>query len=286
MAKAKKTRAENDKRTNDILLGPLERPALAFLAKHMPKWVSSDMLTVVGLLGSILAGVSYAMVGRGTSAEGSPWLWLASLGFVINWFGDSLDGTLARYRNLSRPNYGYYVDHAVDGITSLLIFTGIGLSGMVNFEIALIALSCWLLLMLQVFLKTHVTGVFEMTSIKLGPTEVRLIAIILNTVVFFVGAGKTLFEVSVASRLIPVNIGTLVLAFFALVFLLYYIYQIIQTGSQLAKEDGEALLRRQLEAKKATENGTHQLTKAQKKAEKKAKKQANSIQDGSSGVTI
>lgn len=286
MAKAKKTRAENDKRTNDILLGPLERPALAFLAKHMPKWVSSDMLTVVGLLGSILAGVSYAMVGRGTSAEGSPWLWLASLGFVINWFGDSLDGTLARYRNLSRPNYGYYVDHAVDGITSLLIFTGIGLSGMVNFEIALIALSCWLLLMLQVFLKTHVTGVFEMTSIKLGPTEVRLIAIILNTVVFFVGAGKDLFTVTVASRLIPVNIGTLVLAFFALVFLLYYIYQIVQTGSQLAKEDGEALIRRQLEAKKATENGTHQLTKAQKKAEKKAKKQANSIQDGSSGVTI
>lgn len=286
MAKAKKTRAENDKRTNDILLGPLERPALAFLAKHMPKWVSSDMLTVVGLLGSILAGVSYAMVGRGTSAEGSPWLWLASLGFVINWFGDSLDGTLARYRNLSRPNYGYYVDHAVDGITSLLIFTGIGLSGMVNFEIALIALSCWLLLMLQVFLKTHVTGVFEMTSIKLGPTEVRLIAIILNTVVFFVGAGKDLFTVTVASRLIPVNIGTLVLAFFALVFLLYYIYQIVQTGSQLAKEDGEALIRRQLEAKKATEDGSHQLTKAQKKAEKKAKKQANSIQDGSSGVTI
>ena len=277
---AKKIRAEKDKRTNDILLGPLERPALAFFAKHMPKWVNSDMLTVLGLFGSVLAAVAYALVGRGT-VKGNPWLMVASLGFVINWFGDSLDGTLARYRNMSRPNYGYYTDHAIDGITSLLIFGGIGLSGVARFDVAMVALSCWLLLMLQVFLKTHATGVFEMTSIKIDPTEVRVLAIILNTVVFFVGSGSSLFNVKIASQIIPVSIGTLVLAVFAVLFLLYFIYQVIQTGNQLAYEDGEALKRRQLE-----QNADRKLTKAEKKVAKKAKKHANGVQDGSSGVII
>ena len=262
---AKKIRAEKDKRTNDILLGPLERPALAFFAKHMPKWVNSDMLTVLGLFGSVLAAVAYALVGRGT-VKGNTWLWVASLGFVINWFGDSLDGTLARYRNMSRPNYGYYTDHAIDGITSLLIFGGIGLSGVARFDVAMVALSCWLLLMLQVFLKTHATGVFEMTSIKIGPTEVRVLAIILNTVVFFVGSGSSLFNVKIASQIIPVSIGTLVLAVFAVLFLLYFIYQVIQTGNQLAYEDGEALKLRQLE-----ESMGRKLTKQEKRAAKRAK---------------
>lgn len=242
---AKKIRTEKDVRTNDILLGPLERPALAFFARHMPKWVNSDMLTVLGLLGSVLAAVAYAVVGTG-EVKSNPWLFVASLGFVINWFGDSLDGTLARYRNVSRPNYGYYTDHAIDGITTLLVFGGIGLSGIARFDVSLIAMCAWLLLMMQVFLKTHATGIFEMTSVKIGPTEMRLIIIILNTVVYFVGAGGALFEVTLASQVIPVNTGTLVLAIFAVLFLGYYIYQVITTGSQLAYEDGEALKRRQL----------------------------------------
>ena len=277
---SKKIRTEKDKRTNDILLGPLERPALAFFARHMPKWVNSDMLTVLGLLGSVLAAVSYALVGTG-EVKANPWLFVASLGFVINWFGDSLDGTLARYRNMSRPNYGYYTDHAIDGITTLLVFVGIGLSGMARLDVTLIALSGWLLLMLQVYLKTHATGVFEMTSIKIGPTEMRLVIIILNTVLFYVGAGDDLFTVTIASQVIPVNLGTLVLGVFAILFLLYYIYQVITTGSKLAYEDGEALKRRQL-----GETGDHKLTKAEKKAAKKAKKHANSVQSGSSGVAI
>lgn len=281
---ARKVRTEKDKRTNDILLGPLERPALAFFAKNMPKWVNSDMLTVLGLLGSVLSAVAYAMSGLGI-LKGNPWLMVASLGFVINWFGDSLDGTLARYRNMSRPNYGYYTDHAIDGITTLLVFVGIGLSGMARFDVTLIALSGWLLLMLQVYLKTHATGVFEMTSIKIGPTEMRLVIIALNTVVFFVGAGGSLFDVTIATQVIPVNLGTLVLGVFAILFVLYYIYQVITTGSKLAYEDGEALKRRQLEEQNAA--GTdRKLTKAEKKAAKKEKRHAKSIQDNSSGVTI
>jgi len=206
---------------------------------------------------------------------------VASLGFVINWFGDSLDGTLARYRNMSRPNYGYYTDHAIDGITTLLVFVGIGLSGIARFDVSLIALCGWLLLMLQVYLKTHATGVFEMTSIKIGPTEMRLVIIALNTVVYFLGAGGSLFELTLASQVIPVNLGTLVLGIFSILFILYYIYQVITTGGQLAIEDGEALKRRQLE-----QNADRKLTKAEKKVAKKAKKHANGVQDGSSGVII
>ncbi len=281
---AKKIRTENDKRTNDILLGPLERPALAFFARNMPKWVNSDMLTVLGLLGSVLAAVAYALVGL-TTVKSNPWLFVASLGFVINWFGDSLDGSLARYRNMSRPNYGYYIDHAIDGITTLLVFVGIGLSGMARFDVTLIALCGWLLLMLQVSLKTHATGVFEMTSIKIGPTEMRLVIIALNTVVYFVGAGSSLFDVTIASQVILVNLGTLVLGVFAVLFVLYFIYQVITTGSQLAYEDGEALKRRQMEERNPAQ-ADRKLSKAGKKAAKKEKNHTKHIHDNSSEVTI
>lgn len=251
-----------DKRTNDILLGPLERPALQFFARNMPPWVNSDMLTVLGLLGSILAGFAYVMVGRG-EIKGNPWLFVASLGFIINWFGDSLDGTLARYRHHERPNYGYYTDHAIDGITSLLLFGGIGLSGIARFDICMIALACWLLLMIQVYLKTHVTGTFEMTSIGIGPTEVRLMAIILNTTMFFTGIGGSIWQPTIEGQVIDMTIGSIIIAILAVLFLLYYIYQVTSTAIILAAHDEERLIRRrEKEARKAE--------KARLKAEKKA----------------
>ncbi|MGI6259263.1 MAG: CDP-alcohol phosphatidyltransferase family protein [Anaerolineaceae bacterium] len=259
-----------DKRTNDILLGPLERPALQFFARNMPAWVNSDMLTVLGLLGSILASIAYVMVGRG-EIKGNPWLFVASLGFVINWFGDSLDGTLARYRRHERPNYGYYTDHAIDGITSLLLFGGIGLSGIARFDISMIALSCWLLLMIQVYLKTHVTGTFEMTSIGIGPTEVRLMAIILNTTLFFTGIGGYIWNPTIKGQVIGMTIGSIIIALLAVIFLIYYIYQVTRTAIILAAQDEERLIRRrEKEARKAE--------KARLKAEKKAAKEKENHQ--------
>lgn len=257
--------AKLDKRTNDILLGPLERPALQFFARNMPAWVNSDMLTVLGLIGSLLAGFSYSMIGRG-EVKGNPWLFVASLGFIINWFGDSLDGTLARYRKHERPNYGYYTDHAIDGITSLIIFGGIGLSGIVRFDIAMLALCGWLLLMIQVYLKTHVTGVFEMTSIGVGPTEVRLLAIILNTVLYFTGIGGTIWPLQINKVAYDLNIGSIVVAVLAIAFLVYYSYQVLRTAIILAASDEARLVKRkEKEARKAEKA----LIKSQKKAEKK-----------------
>ncbi|MDY0125492.1 MAG: CDP-alcohol phosphatidyltransferase family protein [Anaerolineaceae bacterium] len=256
---------KNDKRTNDILLGPLERPALQFFARNMPGWVNSDMLTVLGLLGSVLAGVAYAMVGMG-EIKGNPWLFVASLGFFINWFGDSLDGTLARFRHHERPNYGFYTDHAIDGITALIIFTAIGLSGIARLDISIFALACWLLLMIQVYLKTHVTGTFEMTSIGVGPTEVRLFVMLLNTVLFFTGIGGYIWTVTIKGIEYGFTIGSIIVLSAALLFLGYFIYQVMRTAITLAAQDEARLVKRLAkEARKAE--------KTEQKAAKKMRKQ-------------
>src|SRR5574339_773072 len=169
-------------RVNDILLGPLERPTLHWLAAHMPAWVTPDTCTVIGTLGALLTLVSY-----GLSNISPSYLWLASLGFLVNWFGDSLDGTLARYRHIERPRYVYYIDHTMDIVCQVMIFLGLGLTPYVSFNIACLALISYLLLSALVFLRTHVAGEFKISYGKLGPTESRVIAVLLNVVMFFFG---------------------------------------------------------------------------------------------------
>lgn len=170
------------KRVNVILLGPLERPALRWLAAHMPAWVNPDILTGVGILGSVVIFFSYWLTNVNAN-----FLWLASLGLVINWFGDSLDGTLARYRKIERPKYGFFVDHTVDAMSTLLVVFGLGLSPYVKFEIACLALVSYLLMSVLVYIRTYVDGVFKISYGRFGPTEVRLIIVIANTVIYFVG---------------------------------------------------------------------------------------------------
>jgi len=176
------TDTKSHRRVNDILLGPLERPALRWLAAHMPAWVNPDILTGVGILGSVVTFFSYWLTNINAN-----FLWLASLGLVINWFGDSLDGTLARYRKIERPKYGFFVDHTVDAMSTPLVVFGLGLSPYVRFEIACLALISYLLMSVLVYIRTYVEGVFKISYGKFGPTEVRLIVIIANTVIYFVG---------------------------------------------------------------------------------------------------
>jgi len=170
------------RRINEILLAPLERPALQWLAAHLPEWVSPDVLTVIGIIGAIMIFVSYWLTGIDRN-----FLWLVNLGFVINWFGDSLDGTVARHRNIQRPTYGFFVDHTVDALSEVLVFVGLGLSPYVNLEVACLALVGYLLMSVLVYVRTYVDGVFKISYAKIGPTEMRLIAMIANTVVYFVG---------------------------------------------------------------------------------------------------
>lgn len=173
---------KSHKRVNDILLGPLERPALRWMAAHTPAWITPDIMTGIGVIGGIIILLGYL----GTNQ--SPYfLWLASFGFVVNWVGDSLDGTLARHRKIERPRYGFFIDHTVDALIEVMVFLGLGLSPYVSFNIACLALIGYLLVSVLVYVRTCVAGVFVISYGKLGPTEARLIAILANTLIFFVG---------------------------------------------------------------------------------------------------
>jgi len=167
---------ENAVRIQTSILNAAEKKALIWLAERQPKWVNSDMMTCLGTIGAIVIALGYALV-----PENPAYLWLSSLGFVINWYGDSLDGTLARVRKCQRPLYGYYLDHTMDAVNELIIFVGLGLSGLMDFSLALLILVVYLMLTINVSINAHLKQEFRLTYLKLGPTEFRILAIVLNT---------------------------------------------------------------------------------------------------------
>ena len=198
------------RRINNIILGPLERPALQWLAAHMPVWVTPDLCTAVGVIGALVTAISY-----GLSNYHPAFLWLASLGFVINWFGDSMDGTLARYRRIERPLYGYFVDHTTDMVCQLMIGIGLGVSPYVSFDVAMLMVLAYVMLSGLVFLRTYVAGEFKISYGGLGPTESRVVAVFLNTAMFFAGVQKlTFFQVTISVYDIAIAVIGLLLFWF------------------------------------------------------------------------
>lgn len=182
------SKIESHKRVHNMLLGPLEKPLLQWFCARMPLWVNSDILTVVGIFGSVLIFFSYWLTHNDKN-----FLWLASLGFFINWFGDSLDGTLARYRKVERPKYGFFIDHTVDSFSTVLIFIGLGLSPYVRLEIAALAGIAYLLMSVLAYVSAFVSGKFKISYARIGPTEMRVIAVLANTTIFFLGNPKINF---------------------------------------------------------------------------------------------
>src|SRR5579862_3693853 len=126
---------KNATRVQVSLLTSAEKRALAWFAAHMPAWVGSDHLTVLGFAAQLMVGASYAL-----ARYDRRWLLWGILFLVLNWFGDSLDGTVARFRNRQRPRYGFYVDHVIDAIGSAVLMTGLALSGFMTPIIALATL--------------------------------------------------------------------------------------------------------------------------------------------------
>ena len=163
-------------RIQTSVLNAAEKKVLVWLAQRQPRWMTSDILTYIGTFGAIVIAAGYVL-----SAWNPAFLWISSMGFVINWYGDSLDGTLARVRNLQRPVYGYYLDHTIDAINEVIIFVGVGLSGLIHLEIALLALVMYLLMTINVSINAHLKKEFRLTYAKMGPTELRIIMIIINT---------------------------------------------------------------------------------------------------------
>lgn len=165
-----------------------EKRALAWLAARMPAWVGSDHLTVLGFLAQIMVGVSYAL-----SRYDRRWLLWGVLFLAINWFGDSLDGTVARFRNRQRPRFGFYVDHVIDAIGSTVLMTGLALSGYMSPLIALALLVTFLLLAIEVYLATYTIGSFHLSFFNLGPTELRIILAVGNIALYVRGPWARIF---------------------------------------------------------------------------------------------
>ena len=158
-------------------LAPLEKRALVWLAQRMPPAVNSDHLTLLGLISLLAAGLCYWY------ARYQPLALAAVVFFLIaNWFGDSLDGTLARVRNRQRPRYGFYVDHVVDMFGTLFLLGGLGLSGYMSPWIAVALIVAYFMLSIEVYLATYTIGTFHLSFWKFSPTELRVLLAIGNLV--------------------------------------------------------------------------------------------------------
>ena len=196
------------------LTAAVEKKALLWLAARMPAGVNSDHLTALGLLAMLLAGIFYALSGRAS------WLLhLVNLALVVNWFGDSLDGTLARVRNRSRPRYGFYVDHLVDAFGALFLLAGLALSGLMSERVAAALLIVYYLLSINIYLSTYALGVFKISFGALGGTELRILLILGNLIVLRIpqvtigGESYRLFDVAGGLSAIVLAIVTIRSAF-------------------------------------------------------------------------
>ena len=158
-----------------FVLARLERRVLIWLAARLPAGMMPDHLTLIGILGATMVGAGYMLSNRNED-----WLLLAIGGLAVNWFGDSLDGTLARYRRIERPRYGFSLDHLTDAYSTIVIGVGLGLSPYMLLAVGMAIVIAYLVLSINVYLETHVFGRFEAAYGALGPTEIRILLIVLN----------------------------------------------------------------------------------------------------------
>ncbi|MDH4139275.1 MAG: CDP-alcohol phosphatidyltransferase family protein [Coriobacteriia bacterium] len=181
----------DQKRVLRTITDPVEKPTLIWMAERLPAWVTPDILTTIGLLGSAIVFAGYAL------SRVSPWwLWFSTFGLVVNWFGDSTDGTLARVRHTERPRYGFFIDHTMDVVSEGLIFLGLGVSPYMRFDAACVAFIGYLSMSVHAYVRAFVDGVFKISYSRIGPTELRIVLVVVNAAMFFGGAPKAIVTVS------------------------------------------------------------------------------------------
>jgi len=246
-------------RINDILLGPLERPALAWLAKKMPAWITPDWLTGIGFFAAILICISFWL-----TTYDKNYLWLATFGIILNWFGDSLDGSLARHRHIERPRYGFFIDHVTDTLSEILVFVGIGLSPYVDFRIALIGLICYLNISILVYLIMVTKGLFQISLWKIGPTEIRMIAILANIGLYFASNPK------LPAPLNQFTYYDVVIAGLGLLLMTFFFVMAARTGIELSAQDNYTRERREV---RAVLKQDRRVRKETEKQQRRARKQ-------------
>ncbi len=204
----------------------IEAKVLDYLVVKLPAWVSPDLLTITALLSAILGSVSYLL-----SSKSLYYLLIVNLLLAIHWFTDSLDGRVARHRKISRPQYGYYIDHLLDSVSVSLFVGGITASVITQTNAGIWVLALMLISMINCFLKAKIFNVFELSISRIGPTEARLILIIANTLVF-------LFHdplLSILNR--PVKLMDLFCYLAAISLLAILVPEITKTAIKLNKED-------------------------------------------------
>jgi archaetidylinositol phosphate synthase len=177
-------------RSKQFILAVPEARVLEWIARRLPGFLKPDHLTALGVLASLGIAAAYVL-----SNGDSAWLWAASALLVVHWLGDSLDGTLARVRKAERPRYGFYLDHLVDAFATAAIGIGIGLSPYMLLSVGLAIVVAYLILSINTYLETHAFGVFNLGYGRFGPTEARLILIVVNTLLVLQLVGTGLLDV-------------------------------------------------------------------------------------------
>lgn len=211
-------------RIQENILARAERRLLNRLCAAMPGWVFPDLLSSIGMAGAVLILAGYA--GSNWSPD---WLWLCIVGFVVHWFGDSLDGSLARFRKIERPRYGYFLDHSADALGTTMIVGGLGLSPYLSLEAALLALIGYLMMSIHAFLSVRVFGELRLSYLALGPTEIRVILVILTLVMYFGGPGEPIYGMLNGYDLFALMAAALMMVLF--------VVQTVQKGRVLAREE-------------------------------------------------
>ena len=157
-------------RTN--LLRKYEQKTIAYLVQRIPSWVSSNILTGIGFFGSFIILFSFILA----TYFGEIYLLLGVFGFMVCWFGDSLDGRIAYYRNKQRKWYGFALDITADWIGVVLMGWGFVIyidDAWEIFGFCFVVLYGWE--MLTTLLRYKITNTYSIDSGLFGPTEVRIV---------------------------------------------------------------------------------------------------------------
>ena len=209
---------EKSERIQTSFLNSAEKKALVWLAGRQPKWMTSDILTYIGVFGSVLFAVGCFLANSNVF-----YLWMASLGLVIDWYGDSMDGTLARVRNTQRPVYGFFIDHTLDVVTTALIFIGVGCSPMFRMDVALFAFSGYLGLSIYTYIGMILKDEFRLTYGKLGPTEFRLLLILMCILYMYTPWSQYTYEIGGMQFGLFDILGGIITAILYLIYLIQFV---------------------------------------------------------------
>jgi phosphatidylglycerophosphate synthase len=211
---------------NTAITAKAEERAKEIICPRIPKWIGPDHLTFIGIIGIVIVSIGFVL-----GYLNRYYLGLVPLGLVINWFGDSFDGSIARYRKRTRPNYGYYIDKIVDAVVMIVFGLGLGLSGFVKIEVAILMTAIYLAMMINVDLLVYVKGEAKNSFGWFGPTEIRIIGIIIAIVMFFMPVKSY----DIYGYLVT-QYDIVVLVLSVLMFLIL-ISEIVKNGIRLNKED-------------------------------------------------